>query len=198
MNILSLCSYSEARSIIEQGELLIYPTETYYALGTAWLSPQCDTIYTIKQRPRHKALPLIVHSIEQAYDIVHIAEQAHSILTHFPAVTIVLPSRRSIDTIALRIATTPLLQYLTQSTPIVATSANKSGTPPAAHHTELDTNILNGIPICLPSSLLDSPQGKAPSTILAVQKTNILLLRHGSTPLDILYKYYPSIIDSTS
>ena len=56
----SLCSYTEACSLVEQGELLIYPTETYYALGTRIDSPQKDTIYTIKGRPLYKPLPLIV------------------------------------------------------------------------------------------------------------------------------------------
>lgn len=194
MKAYSFCSYVEARSLIEQGELLIYPTETYYALGTSIHSPHKERIYTIKARPLHKAFPIIVHSIEQASQIAILSSQAKELMTLFPKLTIIVPTNTTYtdtETIALRRASTPLLHYLTQDNPIIATSANRSNEPPVSCHINLDKKIRQEIPLCLPMCKEDTPQGKLPSTIISLSQNIITIIRHGNITAQELSSFYP-------
>lgn len=180
----SLCSYTEACSLVKQGELLIYPTETYYALGTCIDSPQKDRIYTIKGRSLHKPLPLLVHSIEQASYFVILTSLAIELMIAFPTLTLILPSKTSYmntPTLALRRATTPLLHQLTEYMPLIATSANLSNEPAVACYTELNRVLRNTIPVCPPCCKEDEPQGKLPSTIVRLDNESITIIRHGTT-----------------
>lgn len=193
MNPFSLCSYTQARLLIEQGELLIYPTETYYALGTALSSPHKEDIYRVKERPYNKPLPLIVHSIEQATHFTLLSSQAKELMTYFPHLTVIVPSctpYMNTDTIAIRRATTPLLTYLTQNTPLIATSANRSNHPAVASYTDLDSSLTSIIPVCLPACKEDTPQGKAPSTIITLQNDNIHIIRQGTITKEELSLFY--------
>lgn len=192
MSSSSLCSYMEAKNIIEQGDLLIYPTETYYALGCSIYSSRASDIYTIKQRPLNKALPIIVHSIEQAQDFALLSERIKEIFITFPELTIVVPLHSPIqysqgNTVALRLANTPLLRYLTESSPVFATSANKAQYTPTADYTTLESTIVDILPLCIPYNKEDEPRGIAPSTIICIDNDTIIILREGNISKDDLY-----------
>ena len=57
---------SAAISILKNGGIIAYPTETFYGLGAKYdIDSALKRLYEIKQRPGEKAIPLIIGDIEQ-------------------------------------------------------------------------------------------------------------------------------------
>lgn len=130
---------ARAATIIQQGGVVAFPTETVYGLGANALDPTAiDKIYAIKQRPRTS--PLIVHvaSVNMAKSLVSHWPQAAELLASrfWPGpLTLVLPKTAAIgdrltaglNTVGLRLPSHPVAQALIQSAglPIAAPSANR-------------------------------------------------------------------------
>ncbi|MFK7973554.1 MAG: L-threonylcarbamoyladenylate synthase [Rickettsiaceae bacterium] len=133
---------TEAVEIIKNGGLVAFPTETVYGLGADATNQQaCLSIFTIKERPLNN--PLIVHvgSIKDAYDIVEFNQDAKKLTKLWPGpITLVLPKAKGamladcvtagLESVAIRIPAQPIALKLLNAfgKPIVAPSANKSGT----------------------------------------------------------------------
>ena len=138
---------SEAVKLIQQGEVVVFPTETVYGLGADALNPNAvKKIFDIKGRPVDN--PLIVHikDMEAFYslsgklnkDLIDIVEKLSRKFWPGP-LTIIVPKSSKIpsivtaglNTVALRIPSHPIaIEFLQQvKTPIAAPSANLSGLP---------------------------------------------------------------------
>jgi L-threonylcarbamoyladenylate synthase len=131
-----------ARTIISGG-IVAMPTETVYGLaGNAFDSKAVAAIYKAKQRPSFN--PLIVHvsGLGMAEDLAEFNERAFCLAKQYwpGPLTLILPRKQDaklsdlatagLDTLALRCPDHPVAQALIRSanTPLVAPSANKSGT----------------------------------------------------------------------
>ncbi|MDK1037959.1 MAG: L-threonylcarbamoyladenylate synthase, partial [Actinomycetota bacterium] len=143
---------SEAASIIGQGGLVAFPTETVYGLGADALNPMaCARIFEVKNRPRFD--PLIVHitDVSRLHDLCAVVDTRASELAgvFWPGpLTLVLPKSdlvpgivtAGLDTVAVRVPANPVaLRLLEESgTPIAAPSANPFGyiSPTTAQHVE--------------------------------------------------------------
>lgn len=150
---------SEAVAHLCRGGLLIYPTETAYALGCdATDARAVRALFRLKGRERGKPLPLIVASRAMVERYAHLTPLARRLAARYwpGALTIVLPQLRHSEgrargishhgkvaalapgivspdgSIALRISSHPIARALSQrlGRPIVSTSANRSGQPP--------------------------------------------------------------------
>ena len=126
---------------LERGEVVVFPTETVYALGANALSGQaCARVYRAKGRNTDN--PLIVHLSSRA----HLKYYARTIPSYlFPLIqrympgplTVVLPKAHSIpdivtagqSTVALRVPRHPVARRLLRQCrfPLAAPSANISG-----------------------------------------------------------------------
>ena len=61
MNTTNILSIAEAVQALRQGQVIIYPTETFYAIGgDAFHAEAVKSVFTIKQRSAYFPLPLIV------------------------------------------------------------------------------------------------------------------------------------------
>ncbi|MFC2003763.1 L-threonylcarbamoyladenylate synthase [Chloroflexota bacterium] len=130
-------------SILRQARLVAFPTDTVYGLGGCANLPQAvERVYQVKQRPRDRALPLLLADISQISDVASPVPQIAWLLAQafLPgALTIVLPKSQSVPdnvsgggkTIAVRIPAHPIPVALAKGlgAPIVGTSANLSGKP---------------------------------------------------------------------
>ena len=130
-------------SILRQGGLVAYPTDTVYGLGACANLPQAvERIYKVKERPRNMPLPLLLADVSQITRVAELVPPVAWLLIHsfLPgALTIVLPKSNSVPdiitaggtTIAVRIPAHPVPVALIEGlgTPIVGTSANLSGMP---------------------------------------------------------------------
>ncbi len=183
----------KAAEIILRGGLVVYPTETFYALGANALNKKAvEEIFRVKKRPLSKPIPIIIADKSWLKDIViEVPEVAiHLIKKYWPGpLTIVfrasnkLPSNLTGGTgkIGIRVCSHPLAQRLVSlvKVPITATSANISGKPPP---NSIESISLNGIDIIDGGPVL----GRVPSTIIDVTSTPPVILRQGAIKITYL------------
>ncbi len=138
---LSTAIVKKAVEWLHSGGLIIYPTETAYALGCdATNQSAVDELFAFKKRPRVMSLPIIVSDIEMALQYARLSENAMQIAkTYWPgpltlvtdAIDSLLPSgvRAHNGSVALRVSSCTIAKHLAMhlGRPIVATSANESG-----------------------------------------------------------------------
>jgi len=124
-----------------KGGCIVYPTSTQPALGCLPTSAALDSLYAIKQRPSHMPVSIGVADLEQAATLVELTPDIPTILNAFPegSLTLVLPAKEALDArlgsekIAIRVVAHPTAKALLRACgPLTATSANISGTQPAA------------------------------------------------------------------
>ena len=143
----------KAATLLSDGEVVAFPTETVYGLGgDAWNPSAVRKVFEIKGRPADN--PLIVHlpSQELAETFTDdIPAKARELMDRYwpGPLTLILRKKPEVldlitgglDTVALRWPDHPLSQQLIGKVgPLVAPSANKSGrpSPTRAEHVEED------------------------------------------------------------
>ena len=177
-------SIHEAAKLIQQNQLVAFPTETVYGLGGNGLVDETvDKIYQAKGRPSDN--PLILH-ISTRYQlqglVTHIPPMAEALMDAFwpGPLTLVLPKRpgtamrasAGLDTVAVRMPDHPVALDLINEAgvPIAAPSANLSGrpSPTTAQHVLQDLDgriagVLDGGPtgIGVESTVVDA-SGEVP------------------------------------
>ncbi|WP_241570045.1 L-threonylcarbamoyladenylate synthase [Rosenbergiella collisarenosi] len=140
-------SFDRCVTAINQGEVIAYPTEAVFGLGCDPDNQQAvGKLLLLKQRPIEKGLILIAASYEQLRPYIAVekitALQERRMLSHWPGpVTFVVPASPSapkwitgrFDSIAVRVTNHPAVRQLCEAVgkPLVSTSANLSGQPPA-------------------------------------------------------------------
>jgi len=188
-----------AASIIREGGLVAFPTETVYGLGADALNSKAVlALFEAKKRPMDN--PPIVH-VENINDVYRLAEQvppkADKLMKAFWPGPLTLVFKRSdtvpditvagLDTIAVRMPQHPVALALIResSRPIAAPSANLAGkpSPTSAEHVLDDLNgridaILDGGPTRI----------GVESTVLDLSVDPAMVLRPGGTPLEALRK----------
>jgi tRNA threonylcarbamoyl adenosine modification protein (Sua5/YciO/YrdC/YwlC family) len=126
--------------------VLLYPTETLYALGVNAIDPAAlRTLFALKGRDESKAASWLVPSIAQISEYAAVDEIATRIAARFlpGPVTLVLPALPHVSddvtspdrTIGFRVSSDPMAQtiidafYAQHGAPLTCTSANRSGQP---------------------------------------------------------------------
>jgi L-threonylcarbamoyladenylate synthase len=178
-------------SILKNGGLVAYPTDTVYGLGACADNIQAvKRIYTVKKRPLNMPLPLLLADISWINRITSsIPAIARPLIERFMpgALTLVLPKSNSIsdivsggkNTIALRVPAHPVAIALIKGTgsPVVGTSANISGHPSPLTAEEVKIQLGSSI-----DYIIDG--GKCPggteSTIVDVTGEIPVILRQGA------------------
>ncbi|MFP4610889.1 MAG: L-threonylcarbamoyladenylate synthase [Thiohalophilus sp.] len=138
-------SIEQAVEVLREGGVIAYPTEAVYGLG-------CDPddqaaiekILALKQRERSKGLILIASAVDQLQPYLdELPEEArHRVLASWPGpFTWLWPARARTSewlrgdfaTLAVRVTAHPQARELCQAfgKPLVSTSANLGGRPPA-------------------------------------------------------------------
>ncbi len=181
---------SQARRVLDAGDLVAIPTETVYGLaGNALNATAVASIFDTKNRPSFD--PLIIHVpsllVAQNY-VIEIPEPLRKLAEHFwpGPLTLLLPRATSIpdivtsglDRVAVRVPDHPLtLELLAQlDYPLAAPSANPFGyiSPTSPQHVDaqLGTRI---------SYILDGGKCKVglESTIVGMEGNDIVVYRLG-------------------
>lgn len=141
--MLKFNSAQKAAQHILEGGILLYPTETYYAIGCAIENEEAiKKIFKIKKRSQSKTLPIIAANWDQVKQTVIISREQKNFLKQiWPApLTVILQAKDYISTglkdsenfTAIRITPYPLTARLIGlcKTPLVGTSANFAGEEP--------------------------------------------------------------------
>jgi L-threonylcarbamoyladenylate synthase len=197
--------------ILKEGGVIAFPTDTVYGLGAdASNSGAVERIYEIKNRPNNQPLPLLIADTSQLTAMAgEIPGIAWFLAERFwpGGLTLVLPKADSLPaylalgrSIALRVPNhtvcLSLIQHL--GNPIIGTSANISGQPPALTADEVQQQLGEKIDFIINGG--KCPGGKE-STIVDVNSQELVILRRGLIPaheIDKAYKEYLEVNSETS
>ena len=177
----------QAITATKHGGLIIYPTDTQYALGCTLKYPETiKRIYTLKQRPSSLALPIAVASIDEISTVAKIDQYHIKVAKKFlpGPLTMILKRQPSVpdqvtaskETIAVRIPNHPLtLALLKKTGPLIITSANIHGQKPYEDIKDIQQQFGDAVAIYIPGGKLNMP----PSTITDFTKYPPTILRPG-------------------
>jgi L-threonylcarbamoyladenylate synthase len=185
----------EAVAALLRGEVVCVPTESSYGLAADSRSATALARVTALKggRPADSPFPLIAGSIEDARALARAWPEAAEKLAaaHWPGpLTLVVPARDGLPTeivsaggVGVRVSSHPVAGALARAlgAPITATSANRSGQPPA--RTVNDARSAFGVEI---ACYLDGGLcAGTPSTVVAVdERGQLRVLRAGAIDLD--------------
>lgn len=192
------------------GGLVLYPTETYYALGClANDTAAVENIYKVKARQRSHPLPMVAASQEQVAMLCSLKAIPARLLRFWPGpLTLLLPRdahsglapqlANDEGLIAIRVSSHALVRKLCAAVrfPLTASSANISGCPPARTSEELAAPLLRHLLEHAPNSGVlalesdqDIPSGGLPSTIVRpLDDQRLIILRQGAISIQCLQK----------
>lgn len=186
---------TQAVDHLKRDGLLLYPTETFFAIGCKISSEQAiSKIFQIKKRLFAMPLPVIIANINQIDsvtknnpalddDIEHLAN------TFWPgALSLILKARINISplltggtgNIALRVSSHPVATELADKLgeAIVSSSANLSGQAPVTHISDIEPSLAKQVDAFISPSPL--PHGGQASTIIEpLGNKQIKVLRQG-------------------
>jgi L-threonylcarbamoyladenylate synthase len=182
---------------LENGSIIAYPTETFYGLGVKFdIEDSLKKLYEIKQRPKEKAMPLIIGNTE-LLSVVTTSLNPTAILLierFWPGpLTLVLPAKENLSEyitagsskVAVRIPGESFALHLARTInfPITATSANLSGMPPAQDAETVIKYFGDKIDLVIDGG---PTRGVLPSTIVDVTEDEIKILREGMIKKELL------------
>ena len=186
-------------SILKQGGLVAFPTDTVYGLGASMNIHQAvERIYEAKERPRNMALPLLLARASQISEVAEFVPPiAWLLIRNFlpGALTIVLYKSSLVpdivtaggETVAVRIPDhcIPVTLIEGAGVPIVGTSANPSGQPSPLTADEVCSQLGDKIDL-----IIDGGRclGGRESTIVDVTGEKPVILREGAISREELEK----------
>jgi len=178
-------------AILNQGEILIFPTETFYGLGGLATFPAVhQKIFELKGRQADKRLPfcasdldMVLQFIEEPSDLFFRLARAF-----WPGpLTLVLRVREGLlpghqKTLAVRVPSPDWLRQLIKKAGslLISTSANLSGQPPLSSFDDVYRLFADRVEFFIDGG---KTTGDLPSTIVDLTGSKAICLREGKIPL---------------
>ncbi len=164
--------------ILNEGGTLLYPTDTVWGIGSDAENAQAvDRIFEIKQRPKEKAMIILVAewaSLGRYLDASPSQDLQARLQAEDRPVTLILEGARGLpesllgpgNSLAIRCTQDPFCRALIQGLgrPIVSSSANLSATATPTHFGEIDPRIKSSVDYIVRYRQNDRQPGK-PSKI---------------------------------
>ena len=147
-----------AYEVIQQGGIILYPTDTVWGIGCDATNPEAVAkIYKLKQRAETQSMIVLMNGEKMIYNVFRdIPEVAWQIidLSEDP-ITLVLDKPRNVaanliapdQTLGIRVVKEPFCFKLMEKMkkPLVSTSANISGEPTPKSFKEISPEIIKGV-----------------------------------------------------
>ena len=163
--------------IIQQGGIILYPTDTVWGIGCDATNPEAVAkIYQLKQRDETQSMIVLMNGEKMMYNVFkEIPEVAWQIidLSEKPT-TLILDNPRNVaaniiasdNTLGIRIVKEPFCFKLMEKMrkPLVSSSANISGQPTPIAFKDISPEIINGVDYVV--NLHRDKIGGKPSTII--------------------------------
>ena len=184
-----------ALKILKSGGIVAFPTDTVYGLGSpAFDNTAIESIYTAKDRPIEKAIPILIGDLSDLNQIaVDIPDMALGFAARFwpGPLTCVVPKKQTLPsavsatpTVAVRIPDHPDARTLLRAAgPMAVTSANISGGASPSTAQEVYDQLKGRIPLILDGG---KTQGGIPSTLVDCTGEKPVVLREGPISLSEL------------
>jgi L-threonylcarbamoyladenylate synthase len=186
---------SEAIKTLKKGEIIVYPTDTQYALGVdIFNNNSIKKLFQLKNRPYDIPLPIAVEKYEDIKKYAFETSYTKNICEIFlpGKLTIILHKKKNIsnlltagsDKVAIRIPNNKIaLELLHNFGPLTITSANIHGKKTESDIKLIYSEFKDKIKCYLNSKMLKND----PSTIVDLTYDTPLLIREGDISLnDIL------------
>ncbi|MDY7000278.1 MAG: L-threonylcarbamoyladenylate synthase [Thermodesulfobacteriota bacterium] len=185
-------SLKNGLSVIAGLGCLIYPTETYFALGAgAFHAKAASRVFRLKAREKAKPLPLILGSLDQLSLVTSMRSPELSLLAEkfwpgplsvlVPAVASLpreVQDARGLTSVRVTPHPTAAKLCLDARLPLIATSANKSGHPPAVRPEDLDPELCRSVDFVLDEP--PHPGGGPASTVVGMEPgMRLVMYRQG-------------------
>lgn len=199
----------DAAAAAGRGELIVFPTDTVYGIGTRPDDPAATArLFEAKRRPRDLELPVLVATTAAARAVAVFDERAEWLAAAlWPGpLTLVLPRGADASawnlggdpaTVGVRAPHHPLaLALLADTGPMAVTSANRSGTPPVETCDELQELFGDHVAVYL---CQEEPMAGVASTVLDLAHGPATIIREGSLSRETLIELLPgepSLLDS--
>jgi L-threonylcarbamoyladenylate synthase len=175
---------------LQAGELVVYPTETFYAIGAdAFSAIALQRLFQVKGREPGRPVGLIAADSAMAFSVAReIPLDARRLADAFwpGPLTLVLPARDDIapelagaDGVGVRVSPNTVARALSAGIgrPITATSANLSGETPASTLEQARSGLGKKVKVYLEGGKLTA---SAPSTVVAVNESGWKMVRLGA------------------
>jgi L-threonylcarbamoyladenylate synthase len=189
-----------AADVLRRGGVVLYPTDTLYALGALSLDEVAyEKIFTIKGRNSGKPVHSVVDSLERAEAFCEVTDLARTLAKTFlpGALTLLLKRRASVSefftaglpTFGVRIPDHPFCLALahTLGEPFTATSANKSGSAPAMDPDSILTqlgDLTSYIDLVIDAGTLIP---SLPSTVVDATGNTPIIVREGAISAETVF-----------
>jgi L-threonylcarbamoyladenylate synthase len=192
-----LTTLAEAVAVLQAGGVLVYPTETSYAVGCDATNDEAvQRVFTIKGRPLGKGTPVIVPSDLDVADFVLVTDKLRELADRYwPGPLNIVTERapaspisvhcETVGTQSVRQSSHPVANELARllGRPLVATSANLSGDAAIYRLDELKDEFVHGEP----DAIFDG--GDLPvvpaSTTVRIVGDELTIMRQGAVSLGL-------------
>ena len=186
-------SIQQALEVLREGGLVAFPTDTVYGVGAlAFDGKAVESIYTAKDRPVEKAIPVLVGDTE---DIDKVASEvplmAKKLAERFwpGPLTIVVPKHISLpasvsatNTVGVRVPDHIIARSVLRAAgPVAVTSANLSGQPSPSTAEEVFAQLNGRIALILDGG---KTPGGVPSTVVDCTGAKPVITREGPIKYD--------------
>ena len=182
-----------ALDVLNNGGLVAFPTDTVYGVGAlAFDGKAIESIYTAKNRPIEKAIPVLIADADDmdkvGMDIPDIARRIAA--RFFPGpLTCIIPKQPTLPSAVSATATVGVRapdhevarSLLRAAGPMAVTSANISGQPSPSTAEEVFAQLNGRIPLIIDGG---KTPGGVPSTVVDCASDEIKILREGPISLE--------------
>ncbi|MBO4849793.1 MAG: threonylcarbamoyl-AMP synthase [Prevotella sp.] len=171
-----------AIEVMKKGGVILYPTDTVWGIGCDATNPEAvEKVFKIKHREDSKALICLVDSEARlqryvrdvpnvAWDIIELATKPVTVILD-GAVNLAHNLMAEDGSVALRVTREPFSNQLCYrfQKPIVSTSANISGEPPASNFKDIAPDLLEAVDyVC--TSRRQEKKPHTPSSIVRLRQ----------------------------
>jgi L-threonylcarbamoyladenylate synthase len=183
-------------SALNNGKIIVYPTDTLYGLGAdIYNDDAVKKIFLIKKRSFDQPLSVAVSNINDIEEIAFVDDKIRCVAERFlpGKLTLVLKKKNVVSDIltagstnvAVRIPDTPVaLRILSVFGPLTCTSANIHGMPTPNKINEIQMQFKDEINIYIDAGELKDK----PSTIIDLSDEKPKVLREGAIPAEEIIK----------
>lgn len=182
-----------------KGKTVVFPTETVYGIGAnSFDKDACKKVFNIKERPKDKALIILISNYQMLKNIVKEPNELEKLLMKkfWPGpLTIIFNKSENCkiseevtggrNDIGIRMTSGKITKLLVENTgvPIVAPSANISGNPTGIKIENIIKEIGDRVDYILDCGDIED---STPSTIVKVENNVIKVIREGKITINEL------------
>jgi L-threonylcarbamoyladenylate synthase len=180
-----------ALEVLKSGGLVAFPTDTVYGVGAlAFDRMAVESIYTAKDRPVEKAIPILIGDVDDLAKVaISIPEIALKLAAHFwpGPLTLVIPKNPELSdivsagpTVGVRMPDHLFARRLLRTAgPMAVTSANLSGQPSPTTAGDVFSQLGKRIALIIDGGITP---GGVPSTVVDCTSGEPQIIRSGPIP----------------